>query len=80
MTSQFSSISSAAYTQVCPKLSQYLSQRPPYGSVFTSAMQDPHVTPSSTSGHSEKAAQAPVSAHQMYGDFHGKPPSPPQFS
>lgn len=48
-TSQFSSCSSAALTQTCPKLSQYWSQRPPYFSARTRAMQFPHVTPLSTS-------------------------------
>ena len=48
-TSQFSSCSSAALMQTCPKLSQYRSQRPPYFSARTRAMQFPHVTPLSTS-------------------------------
>jgi len=49
-SSQLSDFSSAAATHTCPKLSQYLSQRPLYGAVSTSAMQSAQVTPLSTSG------------------------------
>merc|ERR1719401_2928288 len=60
-TAQFSSSSSAAATQTCPKLSQYLSQRPPLElCTLTSAVQaSPHVTPLSTCGHSLYEAQEP---------------------
>jgi len=56
-TLQFSSSSSAADVHTCPKLSQYLSHLPPYGAVRTSAVQDSHVTPPSTSGHISKESQ-----------------------
>mmetsp|Transcript_30710 Transcript_30710/g.73202 ORF Transcript_30710/g.73202 Transcript_30710/m.73202 type:complete len:228 (-) Transcript_30710:1189-1872(-) len=46
LISQFSSCSSAARTQTWPKDSQYLSQRPPKGSAWTSAMQSLQVTAS----------------------------------
>jgi len=49
--------SSAADVHTCPKLWQYLSHLPPYGAVRTSAVQDSHVTPPSTSGHISKESQ-----------------------
>merc|ERR1719401_1411289 len=53
-TAQSSFSSSAAATQTCPKLSQYVSQRAPLElCTLTRAVQvSPHVTPLSTCGHS----------------------------
>ena len=59
-SSQLSDFSSAAATHTCPKLSQYLSQRPLYGAVSTSAMQSAHVTPLSTFGQVSKELQHPL--------------------
>mmetsp|Transcript_116490 Transcript_116490/g.336492 ORF Transcript_116490/g.336492 Transcript_116490/m.336492 type:complete len:283 (+) Transcript_116490:542-1390(+) len=50
-TSQLSATSSKAATQTCPKLSQYLSHRPPNGAVCTKAVHASHATPLSTWGH-----------------------------
>ena len=58
-SSQLSAFSSAAATHTCPKLSQYLSQRPLYGAVSTRAMQSAQVTPLSTSGQVSKELQHP---------------------
>merc|ERR1712113_48131 len=57
LTLQLSSISSAAATQVCPKLSQYVSQRPPYSPVKTRAAHPRQVTPPSIDGQELKSAQ-----------------------
>merc|ERR1719373_434394 len=58
-TAQSSFSSSAAATQICPKLSQYVSQRPPFDScTYTKAVQVlPHVTPWSTRGQALYDAQ-----------------------
>jgi len=57
-TWQFSASSSPAATHTCPKLSQYVSQRPAYGPVRTRAVQPVQVT-ASTSGQTSNEEQEP---------------------